>query len=324
MSTATFGMRTLCHGAKIACLLAAAALWPYSAACASQEPAAGDAPRENGIEAPEAAPTPSRPTDGKSTGKKENSTASELPSFDLKYLEGPDGKPVYVPDKVRLAEFLRWLDQKNAGHAQTPPGAAVSSMSFDGTADDERALLTARIEIQISTDDAWVRVPLQMSEATLRAAPEHSGAGMAMPAVNPEEGYAWWLKGKGKHELLFSLSVPLRKQSAQRRIQLSLPATVVSLLKLRVPAARVSVKTSERSTLSTKSIGRETEIEVIGLGSRLDLTWQPLPDSAGAEAALEVVTSIVATLVDGENARLEATQLIKSLGPQATFDEVRV
>ncbi len=63
---------------------------------------------------------------------------------------------------------------------------------------------------------------------------------------------------------------------------------------------------------------------MIGLGNRLDLAWQPLLDSPAAETALEVTTSVVATLVDGESVTLEATQRIQSLGQQGTFDELRV
>ena len=48
------------------------------------------------------------------------------------------------------------------------------------------------------------------------------------------------------------------------------------------------------------------------------------PESAASETALEVTTSVVATLVDGESVTLEATQRIQSLGQQGTFDELRV
>jgi hypothetical protein len=177
----------------------------------------------------------------------------------------------------------------------------------------------------VTLENEWVPISLKMPEATLRSPAVYTGEGLAVPApYHIEEGYAWWIKGKGKHQLSLSLSLPLRKPAVQRRVQLSLPATAVSMLRLRIAAPRITAKAPERSTVTVKSAGNESELEVIGLGERLDVTWQSLPDVTGAESALEVTTSVVATLVDGESATLEATQVISSLGQQRTFEEVRV
>jgi hypothetical protein len=291
-----------------------------TAICAAQDPTAGDEPRPAAAETAEKAPSDSRPAGSNTPGP--NAGGSPI---DLRYLEGPDGRPVFVPDKARLDEFLAWLAQRNAQVRQGPPAVSVSSLDFEGTADDERALVSARVELLVAEENDWVRVPLVMPEGTLRAGAVHTGEGIAVPApYHPEEGYTWWIRGKGRHQIVLSLAVPVRKQAAQRRLQLTLPATAVSRLRLRVAAPRLSVKAPERSTVSTRSANRETEIEVIGLGNRLDLAWQSLPETTGAPAALEVTTAVVATLVDGESATLEATQLIQTLGQQGPFDEVRV
>lgn len=310
MSSARCRIRNLAQRSGLPGWLLVAALGFAVTTCAAQESAIDDVLRRAAAE----------------TGDKPPATGATQPAatrVDLRYLEGPDGRPVLVPN-VTWDEFVKWLDQRQAPLDEGPPGISVSSLSFDGTADDEQALLTARIELQVSEDKKWVRVPLLMSEATLRSPPIHAGEGLAVPATyHADEGYAWWFKGAGRHQLTLSFSIPLRKQAAQRRVQLSLPTTAVSELALRVAPARVIAK-PERSTVSTKSTANGTEIDVIGLGSRLDLTWQSLPDSSGAAAALEVTTAAVATLVDGESATLEATQLIQSLGQQGSFDEVRV
>jgi hypothetical protein len=293
-------------------------LWNARTAGAVQDPAANEGPPAPRAETPEKLP------------EKRASSGNEAPAppagaYDLKYLEGPGGKAVYVPDKATLEEYLEWREQRNARAGRGPAGANVTSLLFEGSADDERALITAVVDIEVAADDEWVAVPLRMSEGTLRAPAAYTGKGLAFPApYQPEEGYAWWIKGKGAHQLKLQLSIPLRKQSAQRRVQLSLPATAVSLLKLRVAAPHVSARAGERSHVSTKTVGQESEIEVIGLGNRLDLAWQALPESSGTATALEVTTSMVATLVDGEAATLEATQLIQSLAQQGRFDEVRV
>jgi hypothetical protein len=312
--------RSLSSGARVLCRLIALGLSLAAAVCAVQESTAGDEPRPAVGEPPEKAPSETRPA-----APNVPPPSSAGSQFDLRYLEGPDGRPVFVPDKARLDEFLAWLAQRNARLRQGPPAVSTSSLDFEGTADDEGAVVTARVELQVTDENEWVRVPLMMPEATLRAAAAHTGEGIAVPApYHPEEGYTWWVRGKGRHQIVLSLALPVRKQAAQRRIQLSLPATAVSRLKLRVAAPRLSVKAPERTTVSTKSADRETEIEVIGLGSRLDLAWQALPETTGGPAALEVTTAVVATLVDGESATLEATQLIQSLGQQGPFDEVRV
>ncbi len=296
-----------------------AGLWLAVATCAAQDPAGGTVLRRAPVEAEDRPPT-----EAKVPATSGTQPAAAANRIDMRYLEGPDGRPALVPNAT-WDEFVKWLDLRQTPGDEGPPEISVSSLAFDGTSDDEQVLLTAHIELQVSVDKKWVRVPLLMPEGTLRGPPVHTGEGLAVPAIyHPEKGYAWWIKGAGRHQLLLSLSVPLRKQAAQRRIQLSLPTTAVSSLKLRVGSPRLVARAPERSTVSTRASANGTEIDVIGLGNRLDLEWKSLPDSSGTATALEVTTAAVATLVDGESATLEATQLIQSLGQQGSFDEVRV
>ena len=235
------GMRTSSRGARIVSWLAVASLWLGVQQGLAQERASDDLPR----------------------------------SFldDIRYLKGPDGRPVAVPDKATLAEYLKWFSQRNE-----PPAASVSSLAFEGTTLDERIFVTARIGIDVSVDDTWVRVPLLMGEATLRDSAAYTGPGTAVPApFQLDEGYSWWIKGKGAHVLVLPLSIPVRRQATQNRVQLALPTTAVSKLNLRVASPRVSANVQDRSTLTVKAVGQATEIEVIGLGNRLDLAWRPLP-----------------------------------------------
>jgi hypothetical protein len=195
---------------------------------------------------------------------------------------------------------------------------------------DDRVQLTAQVEIVVTQETGWVHVPISMAEATLRDAPNYAGPGRAVPGAfrtdpgHADTGYNWWITGKGTHVITLPLSIPILKLATQNRVQASLPATAArSKLTLRIDAPRVLVKVPESATAKTKTLQQSTEIEVIGLGNRLDLGWQVLPD-AQPETALDVTTSVVATLVDGEAATLEATQRIQSLGQQGTFDELRI
>jgi hypothetical protein len=319
-------MRKWRNGYRCVWPVVVAGLWLSAVPCQAQGPVGEDAKSQAGAE-PSAGPaSESRTPPSKPATPDRQEANPPMYSGDLRYLIGPDGRAVAVPDKATLDEFRKWLAQRNSQESETPPAASITSLALDGTAGDERILLTARIGIQLSANAGWVRVPLAMSEAALRAAPLYRGPGLAVPAAyHPDEGYAWWIKGAGQHELEVPLSIPVRKQSTQNRLQLSVPATAVSMLKLHVPASRVTAKVSpEGPQLSNRTVNQGTDLEVIGLGNRLDLTWQALPDSSSAETPLEVTSTIVATLVDGEAATLETSQRIQSLGQQGTFDELRV
>jgi hypothetical protein len=244
--------------------------------------------------------------------------------LDLKYLEGPDGKPVFVPDQVKLQQFLDWLEKQRTDESAVPRGS-ISSIALEGTAGEDRAALTVRIQVQIADSADWVRIPLQMAEGTLRQPPTHAGEGTAVAIpYDAETGYAWWFKGKGTHELTLLLSVPQRKQFPNRRLQLSLPAAAASSLKLRIPSPRITAKASDRATVTVQSDGKESTVEAFGLGSRLDLTWQPLAPATAGEARLEAFTTVGATFVEGETLSLDVTQRVQSLGTQRTFDRLQV
>ncbi|MBS0266207.1 MAG: hypothetical protein JSS02_30030 [Planctomycetes bacterium] len=246
------------------------------------------------------------------------------PGFDIRFLEGPDGRPVAVPDKIQLEEFLKWRTEQDSRDG--PPPAAVSSLFFDGVVAEDRVLLTAQVEIVVTRESGWQRLSIGMSEATLRDAPTYKGPGRALPGgLNADGNHTWWIQGKGTHVLTLPLSVPILKLATRNGIQLSLPTTAArSKLVLKIDSPHISVKVPETSTLKTKPAAQSTEVEVIGLGNRLDLVWQVLPDAQPTDTALEVTTSVVATVIDVQTVNIESTQRIQSLGQQGTFEELRV
>lgn len=241
---------------------------------------------------------------------------------DLRYLHGPGGRLIPVPDKAAYDEFLEWLESKSH---PGPPRAAMTRLRLEGKSLDDRVELVARFEIVVNVADEWVRVPLGMSEAQMTNAAEYTGEGEQCPApFDPASGISWWLRGKGKHELTVPLSVPLRLKSPQRRLQLTLPAAAISSCGLRVEAARVTAKAVDRARVTTRTLDGSSEIEVAGLDSRLDLTWQVLPAVSTLPPLLEVNTAINLTLVEVEGAAVEATQRIQTLGLQGGFERIQV
>src|SRR5258708_6530910 len=154
MDFTSLGRRSVSSAAWILRRLLPFGLYLAATVCAAQDPTAGDEPRPAAPEAPEKAPSDARPA--ASNAPAPNSVENQ---FDLRYLEGPDGRPVFVPDKARLDEFLAWLAQRNARARQGPPAVSVSSLDFEGAADDERAVGTAPVGLQGAGENEWIRRP---------------------------------------------------------------------------------------------------------------------------------------------------------------------
>lgn len=291
-----------------------AAIWSAGVAAADESPASAEI-------APRAADAAVPPKIGPNSLK---SLWPDLP-FDIWYLWGDDGRPVVIPDKINMREFMEWMARKRKKQ-EDPIPFAVTSIACTGAVVDERLHLTVMVKVAVTSDDEWVRVPLNLVEGTLLEPPVSTGPGEAIPApYDAETGNTWMIKGPGAYELTLKLGVPVRKPGVGRRVQLSFPPTAQSSLKLTIPYGRVTAKTAEKSDVEVTSDGATSEINVVGLGTRLDLAWQQSPELNTAEIRLEAVTSVTATLAALEQvATLEATQTIRTEGQQGSFDEVRV
>lgn len=291
-----------------------AALVPAVAAAADDPPGPAEAvsrPMDPAAPAQSGAPSPKSLWPG-------------LP-FDIWYLWGEDGRPVVIPDKVNVRDFLEWLARKRRKQ-EDPIPYAVTSIACTGAVVDDRLQLDVVLKLSVTADDEWVRVPIALVEGILLEPPAHDGPGEAiLPPFNQETGFTWQIKGAGAHGLRLKLAVPVRKPGVGRRVQLSLPPTAQSSLRLTLPYGRVTAKTAEKSDLEVNSEGNSTEIRVMGLGTRLDLHWQQLPETNTADTRLEAITSVTATLAALEQlVTLEATQTIRAEGQQGNFDEVQV
>lgn len=316
--------------APLAVLLA----WPMTA-CA--QPAPRTPPTTVRPPANPASPAPTSPPTPPANGADKANRPTEVPrsgNGDIIYLPGPEGDLVPVPAGASLREYLEWLQKKSrtkpdtgavdpvGTQGVTPPGFDITSVALDGSADDERARLTARIRVQLPRADEWARVPLNFSEAVLLGS-SYKGAGESLPDRQAESGnYAWWFRGRGDHELTLELSVPVIKQLPRRRLQLSLPSTVVSSLKLRVPYADVQLSGTERGAASVRTVGIGSEIEVFGMKKVLDVAWQPATVVETGEAVLESSTVINVNLTEGEPVSVVANQRVQAL--QGRFSELEV
>lgn len=237
------------------------------------------------------------------------------------FIKGDDGQYFPLPN-LSLDQVLEYLKQKQATQVEQSPEYAVSSVSLSGTIKEDRAILDARIVVLINDENKWIRVPLKLNESIFLKA-NYSGAGESSPGgFNRKDGYLWWFRGKGTHEINLTLSISLKQQLPSRRLQLLLPQTAVSNLQLRVPLSQISLEVPNGVAVSKKTVSEDQSlVEMFGLGDQLDLSWQPIPDEKKVETVLQAETLLTADFTS-DSVLLNATQSIKAL--TGSFQTVQV
>ena len=232
-------------------------------------------------------------------------------------------EPVEVLNGVLFEEFLKYLENRNK--AQGPSAATITEIEIAGTTDDDRANLNVALSVRLNQADEFVSVPLGLKEGSLRNV-NYIGNGDQSPNMDkndPDQGFVWWFRGRGIHRLELSLSVRLLKELPSRRLVLSLPQSPISKMKVTLPYASVNAKViPEQTVVEVKSAqDGKTSVEAFGLGSKLDLTWQPTVEIRTSEVALESQTTIRAQ-VEADRVVLRAQQQVKSL--QGFFEQIVV
>lgn len=245
----------------------------------------------------------------------------------IRYVLNKNGEPVPVPANLTLDELMEFLTPVRRPDRESVPGASISSIELSGEANDDRATITARLVVQLRQSNEFVKLPLQFNEATLIDA-RYTGTGEAVyeERKDRDQGIAYWFRGPSPHIMDLTLSVPVRRQLPTRKLQLTLPPSPVAKLTLDVPHSSITAKASEKGTEDipidvTAQGPQKCRIEAIGLGNRIDLSWQPNPEALQSEAALEVNTTILAQ-VDTDTVLLDVHQRVQSL--QGKFDSFAV
>lgn len=274
------------------------------------------------------ATTPSTPPP-KTSGTDAEKRASPLDSLFpvIRFVLNKQGEPVPVPANLTLEDVIEMLKPPGKTERETVPAASISSLELTGDANDDRATLKAKLVVQLRQTSEFVKVPFHFNEATLIDA-RYTGEGEAVyeERKDREQGIAYWFRGPNPHTMELTLSVPIRRQLPTRKLQLTLPSSPIAKLKLVVPYSSITAKVSEKASddipLEVTAQGTDKSvIEMIGLGNRVDLSWQPNPEPSQSEAALEANTTILAQ-VDTETALLDVRQRIQSL--QGKFDSFAV
>jgi len=255
----------------------------------------------------------------KSTPAKSRSILDLLPP-DLIFLPDRNNQLVPVPREATLEKWLESLRQPRIKPTEIP-APSIASIELTGTADDERAILVARFVIQNERSDGFVTLPLALHEAVLRHY-DHEGPGdFEFQANDRTLGSVWWLRGAGEHIVTMEISVPVKRQGTGRRLQLSLPDAAMSRLNLATMFRGVTAKSVSGEIQVINPPDQVSRIEGLGLGTKLDLTWQPIVAESPAAPLLEADTTIMAH-ASPETLLVEAYQRLAVL--QGSISEVAV
>lgn len=256
------------------------------------------------------------------TGMPQDTPASEAGrGGDDVLVRDADGNLILLQRGIDRERLMQWLNADTPATSMEDPTYAVTSVTLQGDADDEFARLDATLVIELFVDERWVIVPVGFEDATVEGT-RYQGPGQASQDHTSDKQRRWWFRGKGRHELTLSLIVPVRLTSPNRRLQLTLPPTGVSRLRMRVPMARVNATPPADAWLETRAVDEgQSEIHVVGLGTRFSLQWKPQADLKRVETFLQVDAQYTVDLTT-QPALLTVAQTVKAL--QGSFQEFEV
>ncbi len=164
----------------------------------------------------------------------------------------------------------------------------IASVELNAEVVGDRVKIDAAVELVINRDsvNGWHRVPLRFDQAHIWSR-EYIGPGEEAPdfySKNGEEGIFWMLKGVGKHQLKFSMWVPVGHSEFGSRFALSLPPLpklFETQFNFTIPEANPSLLSSPNLTVHETTHGpSETTFETSVTRNRLDVVWRIPRDTA--------------------------------------------
>lgn len=273
-------------------LILALALHVGLADVSAQPPTTSDPSAETGPTAAE----PTKPTAGKTV-----------------YIRDDDGKLIPLANDVDVQKLLGQLRDVDKP-AESVPLFHVTSIKLTGIVRGDIAELTAAIRLRVDDAENWVRVPIRLEEALLRAEAEHippEGLDQDQAGAKPDSREVgrdgirhWFFRGKGLHTLTLPLSVAVRDLSPAKRLRLTIPRTAVSSISVQVPLADVNVDVvapakspyeTSHENVGDPDVGPpvpHTVIDVTGLAPQLDLVWSPKANPKQAQSVLRTETQM--------------------------------
>jgi hypothetical protein len=232
------------------------------------------------------------------------------------------GVPTRVPNTATLEAYLEFERRRGAGESAAPAAASISSIRLDGTAGEKFVDLTATFVVEVSDPDRWIRVPLGMAEATLTGF-RVEGPGQAVEdSSGAEAGLFWWFRGRGSYTLTLNLLAPHGSDAAGAAFGLTLPRSAVTSCRMKVNSPRAVFKGPPRSAMVVQNLETATIVDVYGLGTTFELSWQEAPISSASEPTLEVASLLMVAFRESDSITIDCTQRIQPL--QGAFESLRV
>ena len=237
-----------------------------------------------------------------------------------------NGEVVRLTAGGQIGEYLKWRDQLLSGSDDKSPGYYVAAITLTGDVNASRtvAKLDASIEVFVRAGVDRVEVPLRLNEATLLKyrRPASTDNEIEFLPTDRGTGLKCRISKSGQHRIDLQLSVPVRKSGNSFRLQLSLPGTAQSSLRLIVPGDAIAVRPDQLADIEVEKLpNARSALIVHGLGAALDLPWQVVSTQPEEKTSFQVETLLAADAgVDG--VALEAVQTISATG--GSFNSVKV
>ncbi|MDA0282788.1 MAG: hypothetical protein O3B86_05490 [Planctomycetota bacterium] len=232
--------------------------------------------------------------------------------LDIVVFVDENGEVLRVRAGGQISEYLKWREQLLDTTTNDLPGYYVAAISLMGEVAIDRAVakLDVSIEVFVKEGIGQVDVPLRLNEATLLLHRRTRSNSVEFIPTEKGGGMKCRIMEAGQHRIDLQILVPIRKTGNSNRLQLSLPGTAQSSLRLTVPGDAVTVRPEQLGDVEVRALpDSHSELIVHGLGAAIDLPWQVLDRQQEARTEIQVETLIAADAgIDGLS--LDAVQTI--------------
>ncbi len=235
-----------------------------------------------------------------------------------------NGEVVRLTAGGQIGEYLKWRELLLRGTNDEGPGYYVAAVTLTGDVNAARttARLDASIEVFVRDGINRVDVPLRLNEATLLEHRQTQTGNVEFLPTNRGTGLKCRISGTGQHRIDLQISVPVRKSGKSYRVQLSLPGTAQSSLRLVVPGDAIAVRPDQLADIAVEALpDARSALIAHGLGAALDLPWQVVETQPAKETSFQVETLLSADAGE-DGVAIEAVQTILSSG--VSFDSVKI
>ena len=244
------------------------------------------------------------------------------------FLRNKDGGLLQAVLGFTLEDFERFMSQRaQLGLGQQPPRYQLDRLVVRGQAGDRHVDLTIELTVGVN-QPGWVRIPLRLAEAVMRAKPRYQGPGEIRIEFDPAtKEHVLWLRGDGDepHRLTLEVAAPLEKLPEQTEFKLGLPRAAVAELTLAVPESNATATVREGGLLdSTTPVKTGTEFKVLGMERDFAIAWHK-ENAAATEAASPLDASgVLVTRIDPAGIHTDVQLTVRTFSSKLDTFRLRI